>query len=73
MRKLAYFCFLGATFYLAGSYRLEVLNLLVFTSIFLFISLFFITRYFIKNIDAKIEIFNDALKVRTDDIYCIIK
>ena len=24
-------------------------------------------------IDAKIEIFNDAIKVRTDDIYCIIK
>lgn len=62
MRKLAYFFFLGATFYLAGSYRLEVLNLLVFTSIFLFISLFFITRYFIKNIDAKIEIRNTEVK-----------
>lgn len=56
MRKICYLVFLIFTFYLAGMYRVEVLNLLVFSEIFLFISLFFITRYFINKIDAKIQV-----------------
>ena len=62
MRKAIYFIFLVLTFYLAGRYRLEVLNLLVFAELILFITLFFTTRYFSKSIDAKIEVYSREVK-----------
>lgn len=62
MRKIIYFLFLVLTFYLAGRYRLEVLNLLVFAELILFSTLFFTTRYFRKSIDAKIEVHSREVK-----------
>jgi len=66
MRKICYLLFLILTFYLAGMYRVEVLNLLVLSEIFLFISLFFITKYFVKKIDAKIQV--NSVEVNKENV-----
>lgn len=66
MRKICYLLFLILTFYLAGMYRVEVLNLLVLSEILLFISLFIITKYFVKKIDAKIQV--NSVEVNKENV-----
>lgn len=62
MRKIIYYIFFIFTFYLAGTHRLKVLNLLVFSELILFIILYLTTRYFIKSVDAKVEIYSGEIK-----------
>ncbi|MGN0026194.1 MAG: DUF58 domain-containing protein [Clostridium sp.] len=62
MRKIIYYSFLILTFYLAGTHKLKVLNLLVFSELILFIILYLTTRYFIRRIDAKVELHNGQIK-----------
>lgn len=62
MRKIIYYIFLIFTFYLAGTHRLKVLNLLVISELILFISLYLTTRYFIRQIDAKVELHSGEVK-----------
>ncbi len=62
MRKIVYFVLLTVTFYLAGTHKLKPLILLVVSILILFTILFLTTKYFKKNIEAKIDVNSRVVK-----------